>query len=190
MKRIITLILALCIFFSISIMANAAGISADEQKILDALKSDIQLKSSTYKLPAEYINQAENFLNANDLTADEVNQILAKINQAKEIAKDVNARKIADIPSSVKKEIITLASEAAKVVDLKLTVKSGNQIVITDSENVVVFEATVDTHTPIKQTDTDMMGFVVVSLMIASLAALVIIASLKFNVNRVKYVQD
>ena len=113
MKRIITLILALCIFFSISIMANAAGISADEQKILDALKSDIQLKSSTYKLPAEYINQAENFLNANDLTADEVNQILAKSIRQRKLPKMLTPEKLPI--SLVLKEIITLASEAPRL---------------------------------------------------------------------------
>lgn len=185
MKRIIALVLTLGIFLSLSLMANAAGISADEQKILDALKSEIQLKSSTYKLPAEYINQVENFLNANDLNSDEVNQILEKINEVKDIIKDVNARKISDIPSSVKKEIISLASEAANVVDLKLTVKSGNQIVITDSQNVVVFEANVNTSTPIKQTDTQMMGFVIVSLMIVGLAGLVVFKSIRLRNDRV-----
>lgn len=184
MKKILALILILGMFLSMLITANAAGISSDEQKILDALKSEIQLKSSTYKIPAEYINQTENFLNANDLTADEVTQILAKIDEAKDLVKDVNAKKIADIPSSVKKEVISLATDAAKVVDLKLSVKSGNQIVITDSEDVVVFEANVNTNTPIKQTDNQMMGFIIVSFAIVVLAALVAFKSYRLKADR------
>lgn len=165
MKKIITFLIMAAMVVSTVFSASAAGLSESEQKILDALSEAIPTASGTINIPDNYIAQAKNFMLSDD-SIDEAaaNEILANIAAAKEIVKDQPISSISDISTSVRTQVVALASASAETVGATLTV-SNDSVTIT-KDNTVIFQTTAASSStttgtgtsvtnPIKQTDTE-----------------------------------
>lgn len=162
---------------------NAAGLSEQESRVLDALKADIPTASATLKIPAQYITQAENFLLSDDsMTEADADQIIANINAAKELVKDQPITKFSEVSSSIRNQVLDLAADSAKIVGAEMKV-SGSSISITKDGNII-FETNFNNNNPIKQTDADMTGSIVVGALLLCGLAFTVIASRKFAVQK------
>lgn len=183
MKKITMLFLVAAMVVMTVLSASAAGLSAQEQKVLDALKADIPTASGTIKIPAQYITQAENFLLSDDsMTEADAEKILGNINQVKALVKDQKVTKFSDVPASIRNQVLDLAAASAEVVGAKMTA-SGNSIAITKNGKTI-FETKAGTSNPIKQTDADMAGTIVVGTLLLCGLAFTVIASRKFAVQK------
>jgi len=154
MKRFVSIIFALLVFV-LPITANAAGaISADEQRILDALNQGVTTKEGErFFFSATDIQQAENELKANDYNAATVNTVVGHIDAARQLVVDnsagIKATSLEDLlkqlPKNIQDQIRTHILEAAKALGLSvdsqgnITNKTGNKVfVATTSKNPVV----------------------------------------------------
>lgn len=127
-KKIMVAVLTMAMVTASSVMAFAAnGVSADEQKILDKLNAGVAVNGTTVKVPAEYVNQAEKYLAANDVTADEVATIDSKIDDAFAVVKSENVTDLTKLSKDAKQKVLADAQSAAKVVGVTVTydAKSG-----------------------------------------------------------------
>lgn len=121
-KKIAVAILTMAMVTASSVMAFAAnGVSADEQKILDKLSSGVTVNGTAVKVPAEYVNQAEKYLAANDVTADQVTSITSKIDDAYAVAKSENVTDLTKLSKDAKQKVLADAQAAAKVVGVTVT---------------------------------------------------------------------
>lgn len=129
MKKIVSLVIAIALVFACVVSTNAAtGITADEQKIIDALSKKITMASgSVTKLPDNYINQVEDYLTKADISAADVDKILAEIDAAAEVLEKSTAPTFEKLDVASKKAIIEEAKDAAAVVDAELIVKKGDK---------------------------------------------------------------
>lgn len=129
MKKIVSLVIAIALVFACVVSANAAtGITADEQKIIDALSKKITMASgSVTKLPDNYINQVEDYLTKADVSAADVDKILAEIDAAAEVLEKSTAPTFEKLDVASKKAIIEEAKDAAAVIDAELIVKKGDK---------------------------------------------------------------
>lgn len=88
MKKIAACIASMVLAASLSLTAFAAsGIDANEQAILDKLNTPITVGNQMMSVPAEYYNQAENYLKQDGVSVTDAQktQVLAKIDEATEI---------------------------------------------------------------------------------------------------------
>ncbi len=129
MKKIISLIIAVALIFACALSANAAtGITADEQKIIDALSKKITMASgSVAELPAVYINQAEDYLIKAELEKEDCDKIVAYIEAAAKIIADSKAENYSALSKAERQAVLAEARKAAAVINAQLIVKKGEK---------------------------------------------------------------
>lgn len=132
--------LAMCGMFALNTHA-AEGITADEQKVLDALNAGVVVEGTTVNVPAEYINQAETFLKTNDVAADQVSSILSEIENVKSVMVENKITSISDIKGNIATEIFAHAQKAAEVVGVTLKLNTDNTVSVYDKEGKLIFTA-------------------------------------------------
>jgi hypothetical protein len=123
----------------------ASGISEAEQSVLDKLRAGAVIDGVKQYLPAIYINQAENEFIGNevDLTKEQAEAIITKIDEAIAIISDMDDVDMANVQNSeVALKLLTLVGEAAEVVDYKVSLDLSNKSIdIKNSDGDTVFIA-------------------------------------------------
>ena len=142
MKKISAIFVALMLVALTAVTAFAAGINSSEQAVLDALNQTITLKGGSTTLPTEYVNQAENYLNTVDLTAEESEAIVSEINAAKAFVEAAGVSDIAELTYEQKTELLSYGQAAASVVGLTLSYdKTTKTVSVLSADGEVVFSA-------------------------------------------------
>jgi hypothetical protein len=171
-KKIMAVASAAAMMVAMSVSAFAAGsIDANEQKILDELNAR--------KVPAEYVAQAKNYFEKDDVevTVDQATEIIANIDDAAAIAKAAGITSSADLAkadTTVINNIVAKAQAAAKVVNLTVSYDAASGVAsVKTVDGSTVFTSNVGT----KKTGADSMstvavvsalGLAVVTLAVAS----------------------
>lgn len=181
MKKIIALLLAVVLLLvPMSITASATAINADEQRILDVLTQKSKINGATFKIPANYITQAENYLKTIDATKAQADEAIAFIEQAITVVEDSHITKSTDLdilPYEQKQEILDCGKKAALAVGAVL-VYDGDHVVVTNEAGEVVFD-----DDPIVKTTGAGVDFTAITV---SAAALVVLLAAAFVVARKK----
>lgn len=168
MKRIFKVLsvglLSAAVAVSASSVAFAAGINDAEQKILDELHTTVTMNGLEKSLPADYINQAENYFNTVDITDEQASQVISGIEDAKAYLTSTGASNFKSLTSEQVDTFVSKCQSAVAPVNLTLSyTKSNNTVSIVDSNGSTVFTATVSSVTgggttsndPIKTTGAD-----------------------------------
>lgn len=160
-------------------MMNAGVVTAYAAGVIDDNEAAIIAELEAYGAPAEYITQAENYFEQDDVevTAEEADAIIADIEDAAVIAKEAGIKSADDLAKADKAvldQIMAKVSDAAAVVDLTVSIDTKTGIAtVKDSTGKVV----ATTNTGIKTTGTSAMSTVVViSLLGAAVVALAAVA--------------
>lgn len=133
-KGIIAAGLTLVMSLGLCTTCFAAGVSASEQKILDALKKLELSNGASIELPAKYYAQVDKYLTTYELTDAAVDDVLTKIGEVKTILVEEDVKSIADaktvMSSSTEKadKIVAAANNVAKaagVADLNISYADG-----------------------------------------------------------------
>lgn len=143
MKKISAILVALVLVAASAITAFAAGINSNEQAILDELNTTVQMKGSTMSIPAAYVNQAENYFNTVDVTAEESKQIIAFIEEGKAILAKSDAENILDLTFAEKQELLASGRKAVGVLGMTMTYnKADKTLTIITPQGETAFNAT------------------------------------------------
>lgn len=177
MKKIAACIASMVLAASLSLTAFAAsGIDANEQAVLDKLNTPITVGNKVMTLPAEYYNQAENYLKQDgvSISDEQKAQLTAKIDEATKVLQDNGTTDLASLPKTVRSQLVTLAQDAAKIVDLTLTYDNGSKtITIVDKAGTVVAKI----ENVVKTTGADTTAAVMTAVtLIALLAGCAVVA--------------
>ena len=73
------------------------GINDSEQAVLNELKTSVKMNGSEMVIPSEFVNQAENYFNTIDMTADESSRIVAVLKKGESFLENSGASNIADL---------------------------------------------------------------------------------------------
>ncbi|MBR2175579.1 MAG: hypothetical protein IJ861_01365 [Clostridia bacterium] len=114
-------LLSAVVAVSAAASVSAAGVSADEQKIVDALNGTVSLNGNATKIPARYVNQAENYFNTVEITESEANTIIEKIDAVKKYLESTGVSKWSELTSAQIDQIVALSNDASKVIGVTLT---------------------------------------------------------------------
>lgn len=159
--------------------AFAAGISTDEQAIIDKLKAGFTVDGKTVSVPTDIINQVENefMKNETDVTAAQASVIEGKMDeviafaQANDVTDVASAKEYAD-------DIIPLVQAAASEIGYTVAydASSDTGLTVSDPEGNTVYTS----KAVVNQTGFDMTAPIAVGVgMVAILAACVVVASKK-----------
>ena len=142
MKKISAIIVALLIVAISAVTAFAAGINDNEQKVLDELKTSVEMQGVEMNWPRTYVNQAENYFNTIDMTEDQSEKIINVIRSGKIQLESTGAGNIAECTSEQKKELmITLAKVMEPVNGTAVFDKASGEITLKAEDGEVIFKA-------------------------------------------------
>lgn len=136
MKKIIMIALALVLTVFMTVPSFAAS---NTDLILDSLRSGVNVNGKIVTIPANYINQAENFLDSHQITNAQTQYILAQISGAKEAIKEAGITNLSNLDPATKEKILAAAANAANAINLKLTVGSDKKVKISDTNGAIAF---------------------------------------------------
>ena len=124
MKKLLSSLMVACLMFvaTISTVGAVGSITADEQKIIDALEAGVTVDGVKVNLKAADINAAKNYLTNNDVTAAQVTTILNNIEGAKSYMQTNHIKDIASIKGAHATAILGFAQAAADVLGLTIKV--------------------------------------------------------------------
>lgn len=171
MRKIIAVLFTLVLLASVCVMGvSAAGIDANEQKILNELDTTITHGKYTFHIPDEYINQAKNhFLKeGNEMTAEEAEKILGFIQEGEEVIHKVlethvftgNEIHMEDFTLEEKQAILAAGQKACEVKELTLTYDDKHVTIVENATNKVVF----DDDPIVKVTGAEAFGYVAIAV--------------------------
>ncbi len=142
MKKISVVIAALLIVAISAVTAFAAGINDSEQKVLDELKTSVEMQGTEMYWPRTYVNQAENYFNTIDMTADQAEQIIAVIRSGKNQLESTGAKNIAECTAEQKKELMSTLTKVMEPVNGTASFDNISGEVALKAENgEVIFKA-------------------------------------------------
>ena len=142
MKKISAVIAALLIVVISAVTAFAAGINDSEQKVLDELKTSVEMQGTEMYWPRTYVNQAENYFNTIDMTADQAEQIIAVIRSGKNQLESTGAKNIAECTAEQKKELMSTLTKVMEPVNGTASFDNISGEVALKAENgEVIFKA-------------------------------------------------
>ncbi|MGN1456486.1 MAG: hypothetical protein ACI4XP_00880, partial [Acutalibacteraceae bacterium] len=99
-------------------------------------------------LPADYINQAENYFNTVDITDEQANQVISGIEDAKDYLTSTGASSFNALSAEQVDTFVSKCQSAVAPVNLTLSyTKSNNNVSIVDNDGSTVFTATVSSVT-------------------------------------------
>lgn len=161
MKKVLS---AVCAVLMMSVLALPAFAAASKDDILKELEAGVKVGDQVKEIPSDYIKVAKDFLDANDLTDDQLTGALADVKEAKAIWAATGKTEFKDIPSDVQNQLINKATAAAKKVGATLTF-DGKTVKVTDKAGKVY--TVVKAGDAIKQTGGSMntTGLLVVSIL-------------------------
>lgn len=142
MKKISAVIAALLIVAISAVTAFAAGINDSKQKVLDELKTSVEMQGTEMYWPRTYVNQAENYFNTIDMTADQAEQIIAVIRSGKNQLESTGAKNIAECTAEQKKELMSTLTKVMEPVNGTASFDNISGEVALKAENgEVIFKA-------------------------------------------------
>ena len=142
MKKISAIIVALLIVAISAVTAFAAGINDNEQKVLDELKTSVEMQGVEMNWPAAYVNQAENYFNTIDMTSDQAEQIIAVIRSGKTQLESTGAKNIAECTAEQKKELMSSLTKVMEPVNGTASFDNvSGEVALTSESGEVIFKA-------------------------------------------------
>ena len=125
-----------------AVTAFAAGINDNEQKVLDELKTSVEMQGVEMNWPAAYVNQAENYFNTIDMTSDQAEQIIAVIRSGKTQLESTGAKNIAECTAEQKKELMSSLTKVMEPVNGTASFDNvSGEVALKSESGEVIFKA-------------------------------------------------
>ena len=174
---------AMTLAMSATVFAATAGVSADEQKLLDEATKKAQelgVDTSASAQFKQYYTQAEKYLAENELTADQVSELSKAVDNAAETVKaEMDAKGVTKL-SDLKADTNLVKSLENKVVAQVKTAAAKVGITITVDSNGKITAGPLSSENPVKQTGFDLTATVVVAVaFVGAVAVCLVVASKK-----------
>lgn len=167
MKKLLSSLMVACLMFvaTISTVGAVGSITADEQKIIDALEAGVTVDGVKVNLKAADINAAKNYLTNNDVTAAQVTTILNNIEGAKSYMQTNHIKDIASIKGAHATAILGFAQAAADVLGLTIKVGADGTVTVYKGSEVVYSTTNVIKKTGYDFTQTAVMAVGLVAVL-------------------------
>lgn len=140
MKKLSAMLVAFILVAATAFTAFAAGINDSEQAVLNELKTSVKMNGSEMVIPSEFVNQAENYFNTIDMTADESSQIVAVLKKGESFLENSGASNIADLTFAQKQTLLSYGKEVVGVLDMTMSYDtSSKKLTIYGKDGKVAF---------------------------------------------------
>jgi len=158
MRKILSIALMLVAILGFNLNVKAAS----EDELLAHMSKTFKIAGSEVKLLDSDIVKVERYLSENEITADQADQIIAKID---EIVAIMNSEGVADplkLNDAKRKEVLNIAKEAANLAGASLTYDYTNKVVSIYKDGKLVDTASIKPY-KLAQTGSSNTVYVVIS---------------------------
>lgn len=135
MKKVTAILVALMLTAMTAVTAFAAGINAAEQAVLDEISASSFISG--------FANDAENYFNTIEMTADESSQIIAIIKEGNSYYASTGAKSVDDLTYEQKEQLFNYGQSAVGVLGMTMSYdKTSKTVTIYAPDGTVVFTGT------------------------------------------------
>lgn len=167
--------LVISILFAIILMACATVVNATTSS---TLADEIYSKGKKYGVTSADKVKIERYLSENEVSDEEANQIISKVDEAVAVMEKAGVVKYGDLTQSQRDELKTIAKEAADIIDVKLVYKSGS-VEIYDNQGKLI-ETVAPNNGKLAYTGNDSVNVVLTVSVIAVIALAITVGGKKF----------
>ena len=167
--------LVISILFAIILMACATVVNATTSS---TLADEIYSKGKKYGVTSADKVKIERYLSENEVSDEEANQIISKVDEAVAVMEKAGVVKYGDLTQSQRDELKTIAKEAADIIDVKLVYKSGS-VEIYDNQGKLI-ETVASNNGKLAYTGNDSVNVVLTVSVIAVIALAITVGGKKF----------
>ena len=170
MKSLITLVIAGVI--------GITGVNAmSESELQNVLTKPYVINGVTYQATTSEKAQIERYLAQNNVSEEDADYIAKKVNEAVEIItkSGVKVANLSELPTNVKNQLKSLATDITANTDIKLTVNKGS-ITVYNIDGTVFGEIT---SVLIKQTDNSVAIIASIALIVTVVGAFMVVRQVK-----------
>lgn len=174
MKKLMS---ALCAAVMLTALAMPT-FAATKNDLINEIKAGVTVGDKVKEIPDKYVDLAEDFLAANDLTSEQLDTAMADLQEAKALWASTGETEFKNIPADVQRQLQNMAAESAKKVGATLTF-DGKTIYIVDAQGRT-YSVLARSSEPIKQTGGDYTTLLLASgSILAVLGGTVVLANRK-----------
>jgi hypothetical protein len=128
MKKLSAILIAMIMVAATAVTAFAAGINEHEQAVLDELRTSVTMADGEMVIPEEYVNQAENYYNTIDMTAEESKAIIAILEEGEAFMEKSGAENIKDLTFAQKKELLAYGERVVGVIGMTMSYDKPSKV--------------------------------------------------------------
>lgn len=131
MNRVLKVVL-LQAFFMLILSFNAFSSAASEEELIAYIEKPFNIAGQTVYIPSEYVKEAKRYLATNDISANEADKIIAKIDEGVTILNKSGVTDPKKLSYEQKKQLLALGQEAANYAGATLTYAKGYITITTE----------------------------------------------------------
>lgn len=174
MKKVMQGVLVMLATFTFTTAVSAKG----NDTLLTYANQSHKIAGENVSLSNGDIAKVERFLNSNDITDEQANEIIAKCDQIIAILNREGVKDVTKLSKNVKNEVFNLAKEAANVVGVTLSYDKANKEIVAYKGNQKIDAISLNPY--LKQT-----GALKVSALVSGVAiigaSVLVVARKRFN---------
>ena len=172
--RVITILIALTLCFMTTVNAKT------EEDIIAYVSGTFNVAGKEVVIPQIHVDKTKAFLEAHELTSEQVDKVLEKMEKAVKVMVDAGTIHLKDLNQSQREELLKLAEEAGEVVNAKVKYVAGEGIIATD-ESGRVYTITPEDPSSFVQTGNSYMIYTLAGVAIIAVAGIAIYRKIKVN---------
>lgn len=182
MKRLFALLLC-CLLVCAPVLSAAAaeGLSACEEEVLSALKTEMETVNGRVVLPSRDIAQFRRFFQNYEVTQEDCAKIKTALDNIRAILKPLNYKSYEDIPLDQKEALRAQLLAAAEAMGAKLQSNNGKFVFVRDGKPI--FEESVKIVVPVKPDERLGVSIAIVVLLVGGMI-FAVIGSKKFETGK------
>lgn len=154
--------------------------AATENDLLNKISQEYVVDGEVVKATSYQVNEAKRYLNKYEVSEEDCDFIIAKIDEIYELAKKDKAKSFTELSSSSKAKAVSIVAEISNKTSVKATLTKNGILTIFESDGKTVFAQIIDKDIT-KQTGSN--NILVITLSIVSLFGIVYVAKKAIKTN-------
>lgn len=173
---------ALLLVMLIGVFAGTVN-AATESELLEYLSQEFKVGGETISISAEDKVKIERYLNENEVTAEQADSIIAKVDQVIAILEEAGETDLTKLSREDKDRIMAIANEAASVLGLTLSYDASTKTISVYKDGKLIESTSIASETSGELVQTGSTGYVYVAILAVAIIAVVAVVTKKVRAN-------
>lgn len=178
MKKLATI--TLLIVMLVGVFAGTVN-AATESELLDYLSQEFTVGGETISISASDKVKIERYLNENEVTAEQADSIIAKVDEAIAVLREAGETDLTKLSRADKDRLMSIANDAASVLGLSISYDASTKTISIYKDGKLIESTSITSGDELVQTGST--GYVYVAILAVAIIAVVAVVTKRVRAN-------